>query len=479
MWQTFSGDWYDAAKLYRDWVRVHASWYPPMGPEGRRTTPLWLKQLCVWGRVFGKAGTVVPQAERFRQTMGIPCGIHWYQWHQIPFDNDYPHYFPAKPGFAEGVKAIQAMGCYVMPYTNGRLWDTRDRGAEDWQFSAVGSAGVCRRGNGSIVTETYRSKERDGSKVVLGVMCPGSQVWKDKVAENDCRLINEVGLKGVYMDQIAAGSPVSCEAPTHGHPLGGGSWWVGEYKKMLQGIRGRIPADRIMASECNAETYVNLLDAMVCWHIEGQNVVPAYSLIYSGVVFRYGRAYDRNRRAMRMKWANNLVNGDTPGWFPPQFAEVPELREYLLPLVHFRHHTIRYFYLGELSRPPKLRDEVPTWAENWNLFGRYSVNSMPVVQTGLRRILDYEYRPDGARIWESGKVRSALLILTNFGNEDARSALDIDWQELGIDPAAATARRLASSGERAPFELKQLHRALHFPAGETWGIEIFPAKPLP
>ena len=49
------------------------------------------------------------------------------------------------------------------------------------------------------------------------------------------------------------------------------------------------------------------------------------------------------------------------------------------------------------------------------------------------------------------------------------------WQELGIDPAAATARRLSSSGETTPCELNQLQHGLHFPASKTWGIEILPA----
>jgi hypothetical protein len=479
VWQAFDGDWYDAAKLYRDWVRREAGWYPPMGPDGRRTTPLWLKQLCIWARVFGEAERVVPQAEHFREVMGVPCGFHWYVWHHNPFDNDYPNYFPAKPGFEDGVKSIQALGCYVMPYTNGRLWDTRDRDAEDWQFTAVGSKGVCRRADGKIVTESYRSKETDGSKVVFGVMCPASDTWQEKVAENDCRLINEVGLNGVYMDQIAAAAPVSCENPAHGHPLGGGAWWVAGYKKMLQDIRAQIPADRIMASECNAETYADLLDAMVCWHIEGQDVVPAYSLIYSGVVFRYGRAYDNNWRAMRMKWANNLVNGDTPGWFSPQFADKPEMAEYLLPLVHFRHQAIQYFYLGELSRPPKLVDEVPVWSEDWNIFGRHADNAMPIVQTALRCIVDYEYDAGGNRLWDTGKVRSALLILTNFGMEETQTALQIDWEELGIDPAKATARRLDSTGEATPFDLEQLKGKLTFPPAATWGIEILPVPEMP
>ena len=474
VWRSFRGDWYEATKLYRDWVRENASWYPPMGPDGRRTTPLWLKQLCIWARVFGDAKTIVPQVRKFRETMGMPCGIHWYHWHQIPFDNDYPHYLPAKEGFAQGVKDIQAMGCYAMPYTNGRLWDTRDRGMEDWQFSAVGKAGATKRADGAVVTETYRSTESDGSKVVLAVMCPGSQTWKDKITENDRTLAVDYGLNGVYMDQIGAGAPVLCEDPTHCHPLGGGAWWVAGYKRILQGVRAVIPADRILATECNSETAVDLLDAMICWHIEAENTVPAYSMIYSGVVFRYGSAYDGNIRAMRMKWAHNLVNGNTPGWFPPAFMDDPAMRDYLVPLVHFRHHTIDYFYQGELSRPPLLRDDVPTWAENWNLFGRYSVNTQPCVQTAVRRILDYDYDSQGRRLWASGRVKAALLICTNFSTDDATTALTIDWQELGIDPTKAQAQRIEHDGTRSAFNPALLDQPMLFPAGKTWGIEITP-----
>ncbi|NMA46015.1 MAG: hypothetical protein GX945_05585 [Lentisphaerae bacterium] len=475
-WRSFRGDWYEATKLYRDWVRENAGWYPPMGPEGRRTTPLWLKQLCVWGRVFGEAKAVVPQVRKFRETMGLPCGIHWYQWHQIPFDNDYPHYLPAKEGFAQGVRDIQALDCYVMPYTNGRLWDTRDRGMEDWQFSAVGKAGATKRADGSVVSETYRSTESDGSKVVLAVMCPASQTWKDKITENDRALAIDYGLNGVYMDQIGAGSPVLCEDPTHGHPLGGGSWWVAGYKNILQGVRAILPPDRILATECNSEAVVDLLDAMICWHIEAENTVPAYSVIYSDVVFRYGSAYDNNIRAMRMKWAHNLINGNTPGWFPPSFMDNPAMRDYLVPLVHFRHHNIEYFYRGELSRPPRLRDKVHSWAENWNLFGRYSVNTLPCVQTAVRRILDYDYDSQGKRLWASGRVQSALLICTNFSTEDATSAVILDWQEIGIDPAKAQAQRVEHDGTRTPFAPALLDQPMLFPAGKTWGIEITPGK---
>lgn len=499
VWQRLTGDWYDASVRYRDWVRRNANWFPKMGPEGRASTPLWMKKLCVWGRVFGYAKDAVPAALQFRETLGIPVGIHWYQWHQIPFDDDYPHYLPPKEGFKEGVAEMQAHGCRVVPYTNGRLWDTRDRGTEDFEFTAKALAGATKKPDGTPFTESYRSREKDGSKVVLAAMCPASEIWKETVAETNRALICDYGLDGAYMDQIACCGPVLCEDPTHGHPLRGGSWWSCEYRSLLAGARQKIasegksfqpsenqtqsrsrtfdvdaPKDFIFSSESNAETCANDLDGMVCWHVEGKNV-PAYCVTYAGVVFPYGRAYDSNTRAMRMKWANNLANGDQPGWFPPQFAENPEQGPYLRPLVRFRYHSISYFYLGELNRPPRLTGKnLPVWSENWNVFGRFSINTMLTVQTAARRILDYDYDADGNRLWDSGKVRSALLVFTNYSYEDVTSPLEVDWRDLGIQPETARFFRVDSEGRKTSLTLRELRAPIRFPAGETWGIEIIP-----
>ena len=133
--------------------------------------------------------------------------MHWYNWHQIPFDNDYPHYFPTKPGFAEGVRALQSSGTFVMPYINGRLWDTRDRGTEDFEFTRVALPAVTKNEKGQPYIETYGSKEKDGSPVRLGVMCPTTELWQSRVRQTVLRLMNECGVKGVYIDQIAAAAP--------------------------------------------------------------------------------------------------------------------------------------------------------------------------------------------------------------------------------------------------------------------------------
>ena len=49
--------------------------------------------------------------------------------------------------------------------------------------------------------------------------------------------MNECGVKGVYIDQIAAAAPTLCFDKSHGHPLGGGHWWTEGYWKLL----GRDP----------------------------------------------------------------------------------------------------------------------------------------------------------------------------------------------------------------------------------------------
>jgi hypothetical protein len=108
-------------------------------------------------------------------------GFHWYNWHLIPYDNDYPHYFPTKPGFIEGIRELQEAGIRVMPYINGRLWDTRDRGGEDWQFTerahARGNEGRARQ----PFTETYYSIEEERVPGSPGGDVSSNAVWGDKL----------------------------------------------------------------------------------------------------------------------------------------------------------------------------------------------------------------------------------------------------------------------------------------------------------
>ena len=109
---------------------------------------------------------------------------------------------------------------------------------------------------GKPYIESYGSKEKDGSPVRLGVMCPTTELWQTRVRETVLRLLNECGVKGVYIDQIARGQPDLCFDASHGHPLGGGHWWTEGYWNLLEPIRRAKPADCMLTTECNAEPYI-------------------------------------------------------------------------------------------------------------------------------------------------------------------------------------------------------------------------------
>ena len=388
VWHLLRGDWFDAASIYRDWVRSEAKWYPSLTENGREDTPLWMRELPAWALSGGFAKQCVASVKDFAKYLAVPVGFHWYSWHEIPFDNDYPHYFPTKEGFAEGVRELQQSGVFVMPYINGRLWDTRDKGLEDFQFTQVALPAVTKDEQGKPFTESYSSKETDGSRVSLGVMCPSTEIWKNKVAEIIGKLFNEYGLKGVYIDQIAAASPKLCNDSTHGHPLGGGHWWTAGYWDMLERIRRAKPQDRILTTECNAEPYIRWFDGYLTWHWQYDGQVPAFPAVYGGAIQMFGRAYrggDSKNLALRMKSGQQLVFGEQIGWIYPSVVKEKENAEFLSRIVHLRWRLRRYFYAGEMARPPQLLGDVPTVEADWQWRDKWPVTTSAVL-TGAWRL---------------------------------------------------------------------------------------------
>ena len=244
VWQLFSGDWYDAAQIYRQWVRQHARWVPDLGSGGREDTPAWMRELCVWAQAGGGADQCVEQVRRFAEYLGVPVGFHWYSWHEIPFDNDYPHYFPATDGFAEGVRRLHDVNVFVMPYINGRLWDTRDRGVEDFEFSRRGLPAATKDPRRGTVHGNLRQQGERRQPGAVGRDVSGTATWQREVAGIINELFEECDVDGVYIDQIAAAAPTLCFDPAHGHPLGGGHWWTEGYWTMLDQLRRTMPADQ-------------------------------------------------------------------------------------------------------------------------------------------------------------------------------------------------------------------------------------------
>ena len=461
VWRIFRGDWFDAALIYRDWVRNEAAWFPPLTSEGRADTPEWMRNLSVWLVGGGAPADCVEDVKKFQKYMDVPVGFHWYNWHQIPFDNDYPHYFPTKQGFAEAVRELREADIYVMPYINGRLWDTHDRGAEDFQFTQIARAAATKDEQGEPYVEVYGSKETDGSSVELAAMCPTTDLWQGKVRQIVTRLFDECGTAGVYIDQIAAAKPRLCFDSSHGHPLGGGHWWTEHgYWPLMEQLHAAMPQDRMLTTECNAEPYVRWFDGYLTWHWQYDGQVPAFPAVYGGAIQMFGRAYrggPTKDLALRMKAGQQLVFGEQIGWIHPGVVREEENAAFLRQVVRLRGRLIRYFAAGQMARPPKLLGQIPTVTADWRWSGQWPVTT-DAVMTGAWAL------PDEQRL---------ALLFVNVSDQAVSAQIDFDAARYGLSVDRVHVAKLTAEGaEKSTVMPSAFNKQLSFPPRTGWAWEV-------
>lgn len=352
------GDWFDAARVYRDWAQKQI-WMSKGLLDKRDDMPKRLRDGLVWLLLSGPPGDVVPKAIAAQEFLDVPIGIHWYNWHKIPFDDDYPHYFPTKDGVPEAVKKLTDRGIYVMPYINGRLWDS-----DTDDFKTVALPACTKDVHGKPYIETYGS----GQKLVP--MCPTTKVWQDKVCEIIDGLVNKVGVNAVYLDQIAAAGPRQCMDASHGHPLGGGSWWAPAYWKMMdrvQTIGARKSPDVFFTTENNAESYSQNIDAFLIWNPRQPNMIPINAVVYGGMRVHFANRVhpDDGDLAFAMKVGRDFLWGTQLGWMAPFYMEPAHKSKgvYFRRLAKARLMANKFLAYGQMLRPAEILSSEQVTAE--------------------------------------------------------------------------------------------------------------------
>lgn len=406
-----AGDWYDAALVYRAWVESEAQWWPLRDRAGRPDTPEWMRDLPLWALASGTAENLVPAVKAFREYMDVPCAVHWYSWHEIPFDDDYPHYFPTKPGFAEGVKALQEAGVRVMPYINGRLWDSD---TDDFPTKALPWATKDRKGD--YYVEEYGSKQK------LVPMCPTSKLWQETVQGIVKRLVGpECNVDGVYIDQVAAASPRICYDKGHGHALAGGPWWNTQgYWPMLEQLQADLAADfpdKMLTTECTAEPYTHVFDGYLSWHWQEDNAVPLFPVVYGDKVRLFSRAYGYvgdKATVYRMKMAQQWVFGEQLGWLDPNVWKEDGIGPYMRRLAKIRWN-LRQYFRGRVLRPPTVLGAVDEVTGDW-AWGGTRIVTLKAVQAG-------------ALMAETGEV---AVVVTNLSDKPQKFELRIPLADYGL-----------------------------------------------
>lgn len=439
--RTYKGDWFDATQLYREWAEQEAQWWPRETEWDRPDTPRWMREICVWACTNGAAAECVQKVKDFAAFMGAPTAFHWYSWHEIPFDVKYPHYFPTKPGMAEGVKELQEAGVRVMPYINGRLWDTQ---LED--FQQTGIAAATKGEDGTPYIEEY------GSGAKLAPMCPTQKLWQDTVNGIVMRLTTEVAVDGVYIDQIGAAAPRLCMDATHGHPLGGGHWWTQDgYWPMLTDLQARLPEGKMITTECNAEPYVRWFDGYLTWHWQHQDMVPAFSAIYAGRIQLFSRAYGGNdQQAHCMKIGQQLVFGEQLGWLEPaSILPHEDTADFMRRAAQLRYRLLDFLAWGRMGRPPRVEGNIPEVTADWAWYGKWMVTD-----SALQR---------GAWWARDGRL---LLVFANTSSEPVSAELVFDPRTYGWpgDARLTVAEQNLQGAGQPVVETGRFRRSLELPA---------------
>ncbi|MBQ9373083.1 MAG: hypothetical protein IJU03_12975 [Thermoguttaceae bacterium] len=434
-WQTFDGDWYDATMLYKSFVVNKAKWTPV---KGRPDTPQQFKEIPYWicdyipnseKQLDARPMTLATVSERYgkdywvdapiklKERLGTPVGYQVYNWHEIPFNINYPHFLPAREEFRVGLDKLKAAGLYVFPYINAVSWemDDADEGFEE-NFANVGVKGAALNSDGAPIFYPYPQVKASGEKTRLAIMCPGFARWREIVEEVARGLEANLPIDGIYFDQIAAVAPAPCRNPNHGHLTGGGSYWSDGYCGMMAKIRAGKPENAFYYSESNAEVYVGAFDGLLTWIWTKGDDVPAFPAIYAGRVQMLGRYTDGATRDdddyFRYHIAEGLLFGQQLGWLNANVVFNDDRMAFLEKIVRTRYEQSKLFNEGTLMRPPKVE-----------------CNLEPVTSSGITM------RQVVAGAWKMDDGSKTVLFVVNVSKQPAQATLRFSPEEYGVDCA--------------------------------------------
>ena len=448
-WQFFEGDWYDAAMIYADFVKKEAQWLPEIDENGRPDTaerfknvPFWISDYIPNSRSQGdnkpmnlSAGSDIYEKEYWykapillQEKLGVPIAYHVYNWHEIPFNIEYPHFLPAKEEFCQHAEELRKNNIYVLPYINGAAWEIHDYEMEhEVNFKNTGSKGAVVKENGDFIIEKYPQKTLSGKTSQLSHMCGSFSSWH-KMMENLTREMEKtLPIDGVYFDEISAVTAYPCFNKAHQHLPGGGSYWAEGYNRMMRKINAEKPENNFYFSECNCEAYMKSFDGYLTWMWVTGDEVPAFPAVYAGYIQLLGRCTIGKKKDdfdfFKYCTAKSLLYGQQLGWCKADIVYSDKHIEFLKKAVDVRYKYSKLFNCSKMLRPPVVTTNLPKLVTKAGLWFGGNVVS--------------DYVLGGA--WQYRNGKKTVIFAVNISDETAEFTLSFKADEYGVSEKNAPA----------------------------------------
>ena len=343
--QTFSGDWYDAAELYRAWS-LEQSWATrPL--YKREDVSKWLLDspphviVRIQGQLDAGPGEpnqeflpypkIVPLLERVSKRIDSPLVAVIMSWER-PGPWIYPDCFPPAGGdksLSEFTGLMRNLGWHVGSFCNGTRWVVHHFWTEydGRQYFAAqhGEETVCKTHEQQLWREWWDQTWRPSYACCLGV--PKTR----QIAHSFISRLVADGLDWVqFLDQNIGCSTFPCYAKDHGHPPYPGKWMTAAMQSLIREFQ-QIAAEteresggqrKLAFSVEQPPNEYFMSDFQVCdvrvippghkgWQ---KNFIPLYHFLYHEfLVIQGGFGSAPEPYHMPMRSAYNLVVGEIPG----------------------------------------------------------------------------------------------------------------------------------------------------------------------
>ena len=418
----YQGRWLEAAHRYRPWA-LQQKWVQK-GPLSQRTdvpekiknVGIWIRDNWEWNGIAGSAREMNKPLLDAAKKLEVPVGLQWYRWHQNSFDNNYPHFIPAKDKFKERTKELVASNIVVMPYING---SSADMNITD--FDRFAPHAVLDEAGG--IRHHYYSN-RAGR---LLSMCGKQTFWQDTITSLVDDIFSLYGVNGIYVDQVAGLYHELCFARNHDHPPGGGSYWADGNRDLLRRIKNvahKNDRDCVITSEGASEVFFDVLDGNLLWSQPSEKEIPMLQVVYSGYTIFFGSPcdYKKSDRFFIFAQGRAFLNGRQNGWmnlglFKPEYSRKVD---YLKQCGQYRVATGKFLTRGRLWGPIEPANNIPDFLlENlgWGMYEAVRAAQVPSAE---------------GRLWQSQDGHLGIF-LANYVDEEISFSYIINPEKYGLD----------------------------------------------
>jgi len=381
---SFQGDWITAAEWYRSWA-TKQRWCRESRFKNQRT-PSWLEDTALWIWNRSQSAQVLVPALDLQQRLGLPVSVFWHWWHGCSYDHGFPEYLPPRQGRSSFISALtraQQQGLHAIVYMNQVLWGTATPSWKNERADLYAAKNL----TGEIKSHVFNIFTQQP----LAYMCMGTRFWRDKYSSLCDSVVNRYHTNGVYMDMACLS--LKCYDPNHGHPMGGGHYWVENFAKLTEQIRGQISSTHqpILAGEGCGEAWLPHLDLFLTLAVSKERyagpglweTIPFFQAVYHPYGITYGNyssllvpPYDElwpkefapkqprklleeefNRQFL-MEQARSFVWGLQPtiaNYQPFLATERKEEIQYLFNLAKTRNQALKYLLHGKFVRGPVIQ----------------------------------------------------------------------------------------------------------------------------